>query len=510
MVADQNRLYIGKSPEDQQYILLKYANRHGLVAGATGTGKTVTLQGLAEEFSAAGVPVFMADVKGDLSGLALAGADKKAFVNRAEEIGFALDYTAFPVMFWDVEGKKGHPVRTTVSEMGPLMLARLLELNDTQEGVLNITFRAADEEGLLLLDLDDLRAMLNHVSENAKALSARYGNVSSSSVAAIQRALLTLETQGGKQLFGEPALEITDLMRVAPNGYGAVNILNAETLMQSPRLYSTLLLWLLSELFEDLPEVGDMDKPKLVFFFDEAHLLFDNAPKALIEKIEQLVRLIRSKGVGVYFITQNPADVPPDVLGQLANRMQHALRAYTPQEQKGVKAAAQSFRANPSFKTEEAITMLGIGEALVSVLDEKGTPTVVQKTLIRPPLSQVGPIEAAKRTEIVAASPVAGKYEAAVNRESAYELLSAKATKASAPKSAGDMWGTSGSQTSAPKPAPASSRRGSLPSSGGGAKAPSRRGDTMLEAMAKSMLRAAGSQLGRQVMRGLLGAMTKR
>lgn len=494
-IVQNQSLYVG-SADEPQHLLLKYANRHGLIAGATGTGKTLSLQGLAEGFSKAGVPVFIADVKGDLSGLAEAGIDKAPLVERAKQIGFDLNYEACPVIFWDVFGKQGHPVRTTISEMGPLMLSRLLELNGTQEGVLTIAFTVADKEGMLLLDLDDLRAMLVHISDNASTYSAHYGNIAAASVGAIQRALLTLESQGGKQLFGEPALSIHDLMRVAPSGQGAVNILCANTLMQTPKLYSTLLLWLLSELFEDLPEVGDMEKPKLVFFFDEAHLLFGDAPKALVEKIEQLVRLIRSKGVGVYFITQNPADIPASVLGQLSNRVQHALRAFTPQDQKGVKAAAQTFRPNPAFKTEEAITTLGVGEALVSTLDTKGSPTIVQKTLIRPPVSLVGPVSDAQRNEIIAQSPIAGVYEQAVNRESAYEMLNARAQPQSA-----NVWGaakatgTTGA-TPAPSPRPAAPR--------------SRQPDSMLETVGKSVLRAAGSQLGRQIARGILGAMLKK
>lgn len=496
METDSLYLGLGDTPQE---LLLKYANRHGLVAGATGTGKTVTLQGMAEGFSQAGVPVFIADVKGDLSGLAAAGADKPAFVNRAKEIGFALNYAASPVIFWDVFGKKGHPVRTTVSEMGPLLLSSLLDLNPTQEGVLSIAFAVADDEGLLLLDMDDLRAMLAHVSENAKDYSAHYGNIAPASVAAIQRSLLTLESQGGALLFGEPALDIADLMRLAPGGAGAVNILDATTLMQTPKLYAMLLLWLLSELFEDLPEVGDMEKPKLVFFFDEAHLLFNDAPKVLIEKIEQLVRLIRSKGVGVYFVTQNPADIPASVLGQLGNRVQHALRAFTPQDIKGVRAAAQTFRPNPAFDTQEAITTLGIGQALVSVLDAKGSPTIVEKTLIRPPLSQVGPIDEALREQTILQSPVRDVYTQVVNRESAYEKLHSRASRAA---SAGTIWGTAatGSDAGRATAAPATTQ----PRTSG------RPREGLATAMAKSLVRAAGSQIGRQVVRGLLGAMLKR
>lgn len=534
-VLENNALYLGLGTTPQ-HLLLKYANRHGLIAGATGTGKTLTLQGLAEGFSQAGVPVFIADVKGDLSGLAAAGVDKAPLVSRAKEIGFSLDYTACPAVFWDVFGKSGHPLRTTISEMGPLMLSRLLELNDTQEGVLNVTFRVADEQGLLLLDLDDLRAMLTHVSDNADSISAHYGNIAAASIAAIQRGLLTLENQGGKQLFGEPALRMDDLMKLAPGGTGAVNILSAETLMQSPKLYSTLLLSLLSELFENMPEAGDLDKPKLVFFFDEAHLLFDDAPKALVDKIEQMVKLIRSKGVGVYFITQNPADIPDAVLAQLSNRVQHALRAYTPKEQKGVKAAADSFRANPKFKTVDAITELAVGEALVSTLDVKGVPTMVERVLIRPPLSRVGPITAAERADVIAHSPVAGIYEAEVNRESAYELLKGKmggqqaAAIAAAPAAqstqgaatAGSLWGTLASAATAVAASAATGvATGMVKSALGGGRSSyiatgshtagmrSSKNDSVVESIGKSILRNASSQAGRQIARGILGALLK-
>ena len=420
---------------EHQGLLHKYANRHGLIAGATGTGKTVTLQILAEGFSEIGVPVFLSDVKGDLSGLAKAGREDfklhDAFTKRAGTIGFD-DYTynAFPVTFWDLFGEQGHPIRTTVSEMGPLLLARLLELSEAQEGVLNIAFRVADEEGLPLLDLKDLQSMLVWLGENRGSVSLRYGNISTSSVGAIQRQLLVLENQGATQFFGEPALELSDIMRTDPDGRGRINILAADKLMAAPRLYATSLLWLLSELFEELPEVGDPDKPKLVFFFDEAHLLFDDAPKALVEKVEQVARLIRSKGVGVYFVTQNPADVPEDVLGQLGNRVQHALRAFTPKDQKGLKAAAQTYRANPRFDTAEAIKEVGVGEAVTSMLIAKGAPGIVERTLIRPPSSQLGPINAAERDDVIASSPIAGKYETVKDRESAYEVLTKRADAA--------------------------------------------------------------------------------
>ena len=427
----------GDAYAEHQGLLLKYANRHGLIAGATGTGKTVTLQILAEGFAAMGVPVFLSDVKGDLSGLAKAGSEDfklhDAFTKRAGTIGFE-DYTyeAFPVTFWDLFGEKGHPVRTTVSEMGPLLLARLLELTDAQEGVLNIAFRVADEEGLPLLDLKDLQAMLVWLGENSDAMSIRYGNVARSSVGAIQRQLLVLENQGGTQFFGEPALELSDIMRTDTDGRGRINILAADKLMSAPRLYATSLLWLLSELFEELPEVGDPDKPKLVFFFDEAHLLFDDAPKALVNKVEQVARLIRSKGVGVYFVTQNPDDVPEDILGQLGNRVQHALRAFTAKDQKALRQAAQTYRDNPRFSTEEAIREVGVGEAVTSMLESKGAPGVVERTLIRPPSSQLGPISDGERQSVIDASPIAGKYEAAKDRDSAYEVLTKRANKAAA------------------------------------------------------------------------------
>lgn len=426
MLVD-GKIYLGTSTRPE-YLTLKYGNRHGLVTGATGTGKTVTLQALAEGFSAAGVPVFAADIKGDLSGVAKGQPIQEWQTKRAEDIGFT-DYAndSFPVVFWDLFGKQGHPVRATISEMGPVLLSRILDLNDTQEGVLNIAFRVADEEGLLLLDLKDLRSLLVNLQERAKEISGRYGNVTTASIGAIQRALLVLEEQGADHFFGERALEIADLMRTDTDGRGFISILAADQLMRSPRLYSTFLLWLLSELFEDLPEVGDPDKPKMVFFFDEAHLLFDDAPKALIDKVEQVVKLIRSKGVGVYFVTQNPIDIPEAVLAQLSNRVQHALRAYTPREQKAVKVAAETFRPNPDFSTEEVITQLGIGEALVSVLEDKGVPSIVGRTLIRPPSAQVGPLNPAERDATLANSPVGGLYDTVVDRESAFEILERRA-----------------------------------------------------------------------------------
>ncbi|MFX0544581.1 helicase HerA-like domain-containing protein [Roseovarius sp. S1116L3] len=433
-------IFIGGGGPDYgeaQMLGLKYANRHGLIAGATGTGKTVTLQILAEGFSAAGVPVFLSDVKGDLSGLAEAGsADFKlheAFASRAQTIGLTdYAYTAFPVTFWDLFGQQGHPVRTTLAEMGPLLLSRLMELSEAQEGIMNIAFRVADEEGMPLLDLKDLQALLVWVGENRDALSLRYGNVSTQSVGAIQRQLMVLENQGGAQLFGEPALELADLMHVGADGRGQINILAADKLMGAPRLYATFLLWLLSELFETLPEVGDPDKPKLVFFFDEAHLLFDDAPKALVDKVEQVARLIRSKGVGVYFITQNPDDVPEDILGQLGNRFQHALRAFTARDRKALSRAAETYRPNERFSTVDAIRDVGVGEAVTSMLQKKGVPGIVERTLIRPPSSRLGPIDETARQAALKASPVVGKYEASIDRKSAYEILKSRADEAAA------------------------------------------------------------------------------
>ncbi len=431
-------IFLGLAANGERQVLrLARANRHGLIAGATGTGKTVTLQGIAESFSAHGVPVFVADVKGDLAGISMAGSptfkNAAKLEERARELGMSdYGYADNPAIFWDLFGEQGHPIRTTVSEMGPLLLARLLDLNETQEGVLNIVFRFADEQGLLLLDLDDLQAMLAHTAEHAAELTTKYGNVSKASVGAIQRQLLTLQSQGGAQFFGEPALEIDDFLRVDEQGRGYINVLAADRLMRSPRLYATFLLWLLAELFESLPEIGDPEKPKLVFFFDEAHLLFDDAPKALQEKVEQVVRLIRSKGVGVFFVTQNPTDVPEEVAGQLGNRVQHALRAFTPRDQKAIRAAAETFRINPELDVETAITELRVGEALVSTLQEDGAPSIVQRTLIKPPRSRLGPVNEKERAIIRSVSPVEGKYDQAVDRESAEELLAQKAADAAA------------------------------------------------------------------------------
>ena len=438
MTDTANDIYLGLGADgSRQTLLLGRANRHGLIAGATGTGKTVTLQGIAESFSAAGVPVFLADVKGDLSGIAMPGsptfkhADK--LEARAKELGITdYSYADNPVIFWDLYGEQGHPIRTTVSEMGPLLLSRLLDLNETQEGVLQIIFRYADENGLLLLDFEDLSALLAWANENAADLSGKYGNVTKPSVGSIQRQLLSFEAQGANHFFGEPALEINDFLKVDDQGRGLVNVLAADKLMRSPKLYATFLLWLLAELFESLPEVGDPEKPKLVFFFDEAHLLFDDAPKALQDTIEQVVRLIRSKGVGVFFVTQNPIDIPEEVAGQLGNRVQHALRAFTPRDQRAIKAAAETFRVNPKLDVEAVITELKVGEALVSTLDDDGAPTVVERTLIKPPRSRLGPVSEKERAIIQSISPLEGKYDTAVDRESAAEVLAAKAADAAA------------------------------------------------------------------------------
>lgn len=502
-----------------QHLLLKYANRHGLIAGATGTGKTVTLQILAEGFSAAGVPVFLSDVKGDLAGLAQAGnaAGKlhEAFTSRAQTIGFTgFAYAACPVTFWDLYGQKGHPVRTTVTEMGPLLLSRLLELTEAQEGILNIAFRVADEEGMALLDLKDLQALLTFVGEARADLGLRYGNIAPASIGAIQRRLLVLEGQGGDRLFGEPALDLSDLFLTDDTGAGRINILAADKLMASPRLYATFLLWLLSELFEELPEVGDPDKPKLVFFFDEAHLLFDDAPKALVDKVEQVARLIRSKGVGVYFVTQNPADVPEDILGQLGNRVQHALRAYTAKDRQDLKQAAQNYRDNPRFDIEDAIREVGTGEAVTSMLERKGVPGMAERTLIRPPSSQLGPIPDATRAALIGLSPLAGKYDTAIDRESAFEILQARAAKAAEEAAA-----TEADTTPAPDDAPrefnaarrySGSRMGSAPSTTPTSRSrssASSRSDSVGEAFAKSFARQLGTQSGRALVRGVLGGL---
>jgi len=499
---------LGEGPVTQR---LDRSNRHGVVAGATGTGKTVTLQIMAQAFADAGVPVFAADVKGDLSGVAALGTPNEKMQARAASMDITLTPAAPPTIFWDLFGEKGHPIRTTISEMGPLLLSRLLELNDVQEGVLTITFHVADKDGLLLLDLKDLQAALKYVADNAAEIGTQYGNVSAATVGAIQRKLLTLQTQGAEHFFGEPALNLADIMRTDVAGRGYVNVLAADKLIQSPKLYSTFLLWLLSELFEELPEVGDPEKPKLVFFFDEAHLLFNDAPKPLLEKIEQVVRLIRSKGVGIYFVTQNPADIPDAVLGQLGARVQHALRAYTPADQKGLKAAAQSFRVNPAFDTAETIQALGVGEALVSVLDAKGAPCVVQKTLIRPPASRLGPLTPEERAAAIAKSPVAGLYDTAQDRASAYETLQGRAAQAQKDAAAAASAAEAERQRAAEEKVRERERareeredaRASRPRASA-----SRQG--MAETFAKSLLRTVASQAGREIMRGLLGGLSRR
>lgn len=464
-------------------VLPQMANRHGLIAGATGTGKTVTLQVLAEHFSSIGVPVFMADVKGDLSGISQPGGNNPKVAERVKKLSLAdFVFRGYPVTFWDVFGEQGHPVRATISEMGPLLLSRLLNLNETQSGVLTMVFKIADDNGLLLLDLKDLRSMVQYVGDNASQFKTQYGNVSAASIGAIQRGLLQLEQQGGEKFFGEPALNLDDLMQTDGDGRGIINIIAADRLLHSPLLYATFLLWILSELFENLPEVGDQEKPKLVFFFDEAHLLFTDAPSHLLQKIEQVVRLIRSKGVGVYFITQSPLDIPEVILGQLGNRVQHALRAYTPRDQKAVKAAAQTFRPNPKLDVEQAITELGVGEALVSFLDAKGAPGVVERALICPPHSQIGPITAEQRRRIIENSIVAGVYEKTIDRESAYELLLSRFEQ---------------------ERVHADQQRQAIAQQ----RAAGRRSDTMFEAVAKSTLRAVGSQVGRELVRGILGGL---
>ena len=484
------------------------ANRHGLITGATGTGKTVTLQKMAEAFSSIGVPVFMADVKGDLSGISQAGQMTPKLKERLDSLKLpAPQFAACPVMFWDVLGEQGHPVRTTVSEMGPLMLSRMLDLNDTQAGVLALVFKIADDNGLLLLDMKDLRAMLQFVGDNAKDFTTNYGNVSTASIGAIQRGLLALEQQGAGKFFGEPALNIADLMQ-SESGRGVISILSADKLLQAPKVYATFLLWLLSELFEALPEVGDPDKPKLVFFFDEAHLLFDDAPKVLLDKIEQVVRLIRSKGVGVYFVTQNPLDVPDTVLGQLGNRVQHALRAFTPRDQKAVQTAATTMRANPDVDVVKAIAEMGVGEAVVSFLDEKGRPTMVERAFILPPGSRIGPITADERQQVIKSSLVAGHYEQAVDRESAYEKLAAARGGTTASSASPANPGAATGKASTPAAQDDGGIAGELGKILMGSTGPrGGRKEGVLEAAAKSAARAVGSQVGREIIRGVLGGL---
>ena len=517
-------IFIGKGEQHPQSLVLKRANRHGLIAGATGTGKTVTLQTLAEGFSREGVPVFVSDVKGDIAGMAMKGSDAAAWTGkRAAEIGLAdFDYAANPVVFWDLFGEQGHPIRTTISEMGPLLLARLMGLNDTQEGVLTVAFKYADDMGLLLLDLKDLQAMLSFCADNAAELSTKYGNVTKASIGSIQRQLLQLDSQGADNFFGEPALDITDFIGVDSEGRGRVNILAADRLMQSPRLYATFLLWLLSELFSTLPEVGDPEKPKLVFFFDEAHLLFDEAPKALLDKVEQVVRLVRSKGVGVYFISQNPIDIPESIAGQLGNRVQHALRAFTPRDQRAIKAAAETFRANPGVDVGTAITQLKVGEALVSVLMADGAPTPVERTLIAPPRSRVGPVTPAERATIVNASPIAGEYDEKIDRESAWEMLNRRATetaerteaeKLAALKAKLDATAAAAAEKAATATAKAMERDRAAAARTAARPQPKSFAEKMIESTARSAATSVGRQLGgtfgSKLLRGLLGGLLK-
>jgi DNA helicase HerA-like ATPase len=489
-MTEVDPILIGKG-ENLQFLLPSFGNRHGLITGATGTGKTVTLQILAEGFSSIGVPVFLSDVKGDLAGLSQAISPHPKIDERLEKIGIE-NYApgGWPVVFWDLFGVSGHPVRTTISEMGPVLLANLLELNDTQEGILNIAFRIADEQGLLLLDLEDLRALLRFVAENAKMFSKQYGNISGSSVAAIQRRLLMLDSQGAEDFFGEPALELGDMQRVDFSGRGVINVLAANKLIHKPRLYATFLLWLLSELFEELPEVGDPEKPRLVFFFDEAHLLFNHAPRALLEKVEQVVRLIRSKGVGVFFVTQNPLDVPESVLGQLGNRIQHAMRAYTPREHKAIRVAAQTFRTNPNLDTEKAFTQMGVGEALVSTLQARGVPGIVDRTLIRPPTSRIGSISDEERSDVRSRSPIGNRYDESLDRESAAEVLQHRAEKLARDAQR------------------AQARQADAAAKAGPAKRKSTR-QTPTEAAVKSFLRSMSTTLGREIMRGIFGVLKK-
>jgi DNA helicase HerA-like ATPase len=551
-MSDDPAIFVGASDADQ-HLLLKYANRHGLIAGATGTGKTVTLQTIAEGFSTYGVPVFMADVKGDLSGVSQPGGDNPRAVERARQLKIdGYSGRAFPTIYWDLFGDKGHPVRTTVTEIGPVLMARLLQLNDTQEGVLNIVFKVADEQGLLLLDFKDLQSVLQWTAENAGSLTTKYGNVSKQSIGTIQRGLLTLEQQGGERFFGEPALDLRDMIGRDASGAGYINVLVADRLMQSPRLYATFLLWLLSELFQVMPEIGDPERPKFVFFFDEAHLLFDDAPKALLDKIEQVVRLIRSKGVGVYFITQNPLDVPDAVLGQLSNRVQHALRAFTPRDQKAVKTAAETFRPNKKFDASTAIVELGVGEALLSFLDAKGVPEPVERCFIAPPRARIGPASDAERAAVIKASPLGGKYERTVDRESAYEVLNGRATggqveheeaptatpgrrgqyDAAPPPAAEPPAGGPWARTRVPQSAPAEPSKpqprlrdarkppARAPAEPKAQRPPARRSDTLGEAMIKSAGRTVATVVvreatraimknGRSILRGVLGSLVK-
>ncbi len=508
MNPDQDgKIFVGKSSKPE-YLSLPLANRHGLVAGATGTGKTVTLQVLAEGLSRAGVSVFAADIKGDLSGIAAAGDAKEAFVKRAKDMGFDYEPDQFPVIFWDLFGEAGHPVRATISEMGPLLVSRLMELNDVQEGVLNIAFRVADENGLLLLDLKDLRAILSYLADHAAELTTQYGNVTKQTIGTIQRQILVLENQGGAKFFSEPALTLKDFLRADRDGRGFINILAADKLMESPRLYATFLLWLLSELYQELPEVGDAAKPKLCFFFDEAHLLFTDAPKPLLDKIEQVVRLIRSKGVGVYFVTQNPLDVPDKVLAQLGNRIQHALRAFTPRDQKAVKTAAETFRANPALDTFKAIMELGKGEALVSLLEGNGTPSIVERTMIRPPSARLGPITPEERKAVIDKSPYKSKYDTAIDSESAYEKLSKRVDTGTAPLMPGQPAGMP------PQGAPAGG--GWLDKVGGivgtvfGTNNPRGQRLSPGQIVARTVVRSVGSEVARNIAKSIGGGTSGR
>jgi uncharacterized protein len=513
-IFQEDKIFVGKSGKPE-YLTLKLANRHGLVTGATGTGKTVTLQVLAEGFSRAGVPVFAADIKGDLSGIAAVGEPKDFLVKRAEEVGFKYQPDEFPVVFWDLFGEQGHPIRTTVFEMGPLLLSRMLNLNDVQEGLINIAFKFADEDPHLgsaasdgLVSLQDLRELLSHLSKNAKEIGTRYGNVAAATVGSVQRQLLILENQGGAKFFGEPALSLDDLMKQDRDGRGVINILSADKLMENPQLYATFLLWLLAELFEKLPEVGDLDKPKLVFFFDEAHLLFNDAPKPLLDKIEQVVRLIRSKGIGVYFVTQNPLDVPDKVLAQLGNRVQHALRAFTPRDQKAVKAAAETFRPNPQLDTAQVITQLGKGEALVSFLEGNGTPSMVERALIAPPAARIGPVTPQERKAVIGKSPIRGRYDQTIDPESAYEILQRRVQGA-----AEDEPAPQGRSRPAPQGAPPPTSGGGWGDVLGGVLGGGRsRGrmtttEVVVKQVARSVASQVGSQIGRALVRGVLGSL---
>jgi DNA double-strand break repair helicase HerA and related ATPase len=516
-VFQDDKIFVGKSGKPE-YLALRFGNRHGLVTGATGTGKTVTLQVMAEGFARAGVPVFAADIKGDLSGIAAAGEAKDFLVKRASDLGFKYQPDEFSVMLWDLFGEQGHPIRTTILEMGPLLLSRMLNLNDVQEGVINIAFKYADDDPQLggadsngLVDLKDLRELLTYLSKNSKEIGAKYGNVAAATVGSVQRQLLVLENQGGAKFFGEPALDINDLMKKDRDGRGYINILAADKLMENPQLYATFLLWLLSELFEKLPEVGDLDKPKLVFFFDEAHLLFNDAPAPLLNKIEQVVRLIRSKGVGVFFVTQNPLDVPDKVLAQLGNRVQHALRAFTPRDQKAVRAAAETFRPNPKLDTAQVITELGKGEALVSFLEGNGTPSVVERTTIAPPSARIGPVTPDERKAVIAQSPVRGRYDQTIDPESAYEILQRRVQQPEGDTPSG------GPGAGAPQPdsghgwgSVVGGVLGSVLGGSGSSRGRMTTGEVVVRQVARSVASQVGTQVGRALIRGVLGSLTGR